>query len=97
MKVVFFGSSTHVIPIIEVLKENFDLCLVVTTEKSEGAVPNFCQQNKIQLAIIRQFDNLTILELQKILENYHTALLGTNNDFCQNYTLLAFLCKGYFL
>jgi methionyl-tRNA formyltransferase len=47
MKVVFFGSSSNVIPTIKVLRENFDLKLVVTTEKSDGLVPSFCKQNKI--------------------------------------------------
>jgi methionyl-tRNA formyltransferase len=47
MKIVFFGSSSHVIPIIEVLKKDFNLALVVTTEKADGAVPSFCKQNKV--------------------------------------------------
>jgi methionyl-tRNA formyltransferase len=47
MKIVFFGSSSYVIPIIEVLKKDFNLALVVTTEKADGAVPSFCKQNKV--------------------------------------------------
>jgi methionyl-tRNA formyltransferase len=47
MKIIFFGSSEFVVPIIKVLKENFELSLVVTTEKAGGAVPSYCQQNKI--------------------------------------------------
>jgi methionyl-tRNA formyltransferase len=45
--VVFFGSSSYVIPIIETLQKNFSLSLVITTEKSDGTVPSFCRQNKI--------------------------------------------------
>jgi methionyl-tRNA formyltransferase len=49
MNVVFFGSSTYVIPIIEVLRKNFDLALVLTTERNTNdAVPNYCINNKIQ-------------------------------------------------
>lgn len=47
MKTIFFGSSKFVYPIIEVLKKNFNLSLVITTEKSGGAVPSFCTANKI--------------------------------------------------
>jgi len=47
MKIIFFGSSKFVIPIIEVLKDNFDLSLVITTEKPNGIIPSYCQQNKI--------------------------------------------------
>ncbi len=48
MSVVFFGSSKFVIPILEVLRKNFDLKLVLTTEKNlTGAVPAFCIKHKI--------------------------------------------------
>ena len=58
MSVVFFGSSKFVIPIIEVLRKNFDLKLVLTTEKLPSKVPqgealrsypvvNYCIENKI--------------------------------------------------
>lgn len=57
MKIVFFGSSNYVIPIIEVLKKNFELSLVVTTEKSQGAVPLYCQQNKIPFTSVSSFKN----------------------------------------
>ncbi len=32
MKIIFFGSSQHVIPIIDALQNNYDLSLVLTTE-----------------------------------------------------------------
>ena len=48
MKIVFFGSSKFVIPIIEVLRKNFDLALVVTTEKfPTDPVLSYCNTNKI--------------------------------------------------
>jgi len=34
MNIVFFGSSKYVIPIIEVLRKNFDLKLIITTERN---------------------------------------------------------------
>lgn len=52
MKIVFFGSSGYVVPIIEVLQKNFDLSLVITTEKFDGSVPSFCRQNKIPFATV---------------------------------------------
>jgi len=66
LKIIFFGSSNYVIPIIEVLKKNFELALVVTTEKSQGAVPSYCQENKISYLFLQQFNNLTIQQLQVI-------------------------------
>jgi methionyl-tRNA formyltransferase len=59
MKIIFFGSSNYVIPIIEVLKKSFDLALVITTESPKGnlasqgetlqgcSVIKYCIENKI--------------------------------------------------
>ncbi len=48
LKIIFLGSSKFVIPILEVLQENFDLKLVLTTEKNPSdAVPDYCIKNKI--------------------------------------------------
>ncbi len=48
-KVVFFGTSKFVLPIIEVLKNNFDLTLVVTTEKNNfEPVISYCMEHKIK-------------------------------------------------
>ena len=48
MNIIFFGSSKHVIPIIETLRKNFDLACVVTTEKlSTDPVLSYCNANKI--------------------------------------------------
>lgn len=35
MKIVFFGSSSYVLPVIEKLKKDFEIELVITTEKDE--------------------------------------------------------------
>jgi methionyl-tRNA formyltransferase len=66
MNIIFFGSSNYVIPTIEVLKNNFELSLIITTEKSQGAVPSFCIKNKIPYLSIRQFSNSTTQQLQRI-------------------------------
>jgi len=58
LKIIFFGSSDYVIPIIEALRNNFELSLVITTEKSQGAVPYFCQQNKIPYICVSSFKDL---------------------------------------
>jgi methionyl-tRNA formyltransferase len=60
LKIVFFGSSGYVIPIIKELKKNFDLSLVVTTEKTDGAVPYFCGQNNIQFLSVSNFKDESI-------------------------------------
>jgi len=64
IKLVFFGSSKYVIPIIAILKSaklRFDLVLVVTTEKNPSdAVPSYCLANKIPFISVQQFNNLTM-------------------------------------
>lgn len=57
MKIVFFGSSGYVIPVIEKLKKDFEIELVVTTEKENGAVPKFCAEHKLPSLSVASFDN----------------------------------------
>lgn len=48
MNVIFFGGSKYVIPIISFLKNNFNLELVITTEKSKNEpFISFCLENNI--------------------------------------------------
>ncbi len=48
MKIVFFGSSGYVIPVIGKLKKNFEIELVVTTEKKlEDPVISYCKKNQL--------------------------------------------------
>ncbi|MCL5433115.1 MAG: methionyl-tRNA formyltransferase [Patescibacteria group bacterium] len=75
MKSIFFGSSSYVIPIIDVLKNNSDLSLVVTTEK-EGAVSDYCRINSIPCLPISSFDQTIINKLFTI-----SALIGILADF----------------
>ena len=77
-KIIFFGSSKFVIPILEVLRKNFDLSLVLTTEnpkvsKGDLAPPRrgypvvkYCVENKIPYLSIQQFNNSTIEQLKTI-------------------------------
>ncbi|MCL4353990.1 methionyl-tRNA formyltransferase [Patescibacteria group bacterium] len=48
MKTIFLGGSKYVIPILNVLKNNFELSLVITpNENSSDPVIDFCAENKI--------------------------------------------------
>jgi len=58
MKIVFFGASKFVIPLIEMLNSNFDLALVVTTESDQNdTVPSFCKKNNIPCLSIKSISN----------------------------------------
>ena len=58
MNIVFFGSSKYVLPVIEVLKNNFNLKLVVTTEKNPtDPVINYCSKNNIECISTLRIDN----------------------------------------
>lgn len=76
MKLVFFGSSHFVIPIIESLNKRFEIALVVTTEeipqneplkilRKVAAVPLYCQQNNIPVLTMKQLNNPAILTIKK--------------------------------
>ncbi len=50
MKTVFFGGSSYVIPIIEVLRKDFDLALVVVKNEDDPLI-NYCKLNTIPFEI----------------------------------------------
>ena len=61
MNVVFFGSSKFVIPILEVLRKNFDLKLVLTTEKNPiDVVPAYCIKNNVEYLSVSALSDPTI-------------------------------------
>lgn len=67
MKVVFFGASSYVIPLLEFLNETYNLALVVTTEKNPtDEVPKFCTEHHIPFLSIEKLDEKTIFEIKKI-------------------------------
>lgn len=50
LPIIFLGASDYVLPIIEFLKRDYDLKLVVTTERDpHDPVPTYCQKNNIPL------------------------------------------------
>jgi methionyl-tRNA formyltransferase len=66
MKIVFFGASRFVIPVIEELCNSFDLVLVVTTEqKDSDPVPVFCIKNNIPFISAAKFDDSLKVLLRK--------------------------------
>jgi len=68
LKTVFFGSSKFVIPIIEAIRKNFDLTLVVTTEKlATDPVPSYCIKSKVYYYVVTDFGDKQLLqELTKL-------------------------------
>ena len=78
MKIIFFGSSSYVIPILEVLRKNFDLALVITTERLafrgealEAPVINYCIKNKISYISV---SNLSDPKVNRQLSNVNCQL-----------------------
>src|SRR3989344_935465 len=66
--IIFFGSSSHVIPIIETLNKNFDLKLVVTTENplqgdalQNYPVAKYCVENKIPYLSVSNLSNPSLI------------------------------------
>ena len=61
MKIVFFGSSSYVIPIVETLNKNFNLVLVITTEKSPTEpVISCCKKNNINYLSVSSLSDSTL-------------------------------------
>jgi methionyl-tRNA formyltransferase len=59
MKVVFFGSSRYVVPVVEIIYNNFDLPLIVTTEQNRrDAIPFYCIAKKIEYLPVRKSADL---------------------------------------
>lgn len=59
MKVVFFGSSRYVVPVVQMLHNYFDLTLVVTTEQgSQDPIPFYCKTKKINFMSVRKSADL---------------------------------------
>jgi len=67
MKIIFFGASRFVLPVIEKLRQQFELCLVVTTEKNlDDAVPEFCLKNNISYISVSKFDDGIIERIKHV-------------------------------
>lgn len=75
--VIFFGSSSYVIPILEVLRKNFDLKLVITTEKNPtDAVPSYCIANKIPYLSISDFSDPSLISHLSFLISHFSPLIS---------------------
>ncbi|MEK7518080.1 MAG: methionyl-tRNA formyltransferase [Patescibacteria group bacterium] len=76
-KIVFFGSSKFVIPIIEVLRKNFDLSFIVTTEKEPtDSVPSYCAENKIPFLSVSNLSD-PILNSKFLILNSQLGVLAS--------------------
>lgn len=78
MRVVFFGSSRYAVPVVEMLYNNFDLPLVITTEQNNSdPVPFFCRAKKIEYISIRKSaDLLSAYQIDQTM-----ASIGVVADF----------------
>lgn len=55
MKIVFLGTGVYVLPILEVLDSDFEVSLVLTTEKSDAeSVSKFCKENNIECISVKK-------------------------------------------
>ena len=85
MKIVFFGSSRYVVPVIETLHNNFDLPLVVTTEQNRrDAIPFYCIAKKIEYLPVRKSADL----IANSLVESTLASIGIVADFDQQQSVL---------
>jgi len=78
MRIVFFGSSKYVVPVIQMLHNYFDLALVVTTEQGkQEPVLFYCKTNNINYLSVRKSEDL----LSSYQINEAMASLGIVADF----------------
>lgn len=77
MDIVFFGSGRYVLPILETLTKNFNLVLVLTTErKPQSPVPSFCSEKNIPFISLSSKEDL--LSAKKLLESKAEAAVLAN-------------------
>ncbi len=77
MKIIFFGSTGYVLPILELLFNKYDLALIITTENNDtDPVRYFAKKNSIQVAAI---DSLQQKGIQKSIQsvNPDVAILAS--------------------
>lgn len=66
MTSVFFGSSKYVLPIISVLRNFFNLSLVITTEKNPNeAVSSYCISHHVPYRSVDRLDKKTIEKIKE--------------------------------
>lgn len=65
-KIVFFGAGPFVLPILDILKSNFDLRLVITTEKNPASlIRDYCEKNKLPIIFAGEKIDETIINAIK--------------------------------
>ena len=80
IRVVFFGSSRYVLPVIEVLNKNFNLFLVVTTEKQPtDPLIAYCKSKSIPTVSVSSSENLSSIINRQL--SLLKASLGVIADF----------------
>ncbi len=65
MKVIFFGTPVFVLPVIQALKENFDLVAVVTSP-NPNPVKDYAQKNSIPVFDPDKLDEQFVDDLKKL-------------------------------
>jgi methionyl-tRNA formyltransferase len=66
MNIVFFGSGSHILPILEKIIDNFKLSLIVTTEKDiNKSVVAFATKNKISYLSVSVLDDKSKNEIER--------------------------------
>lgn len=70
MKIVFFGSSSYVLPVIEKLKTDFEIELVITTEKElEDPIIAYCKKNQLPYLSVSSFDSNQKIKILNLKSN----------------------------
>ncbi len=62
MKIIFFGSGSYVIPIIEVLKKEFDLFVFTTEKEKQNLLIKYLKENKINFKSVSLISKKDILK-----------------------------------
>lgn len=65
--IIFLGTGSYVLPILETLQKKFDLKLVVTTEKNPtDSVPAYCKKQGISFLSVSKLDSAICHKLSDI-------------------------------
>lgn len=88
MKLIFFGSSQYVVPVLDNLRQHFEIALVVTTEKT-GAVPAYCVQNHVPYMYVERLTN-TELAIKLVSGDIELGILADFGLFVPEHIIKSF-------
>ena len=54
---MFFGSSGYILPVVERLSKDFEIELVITTEKENGLIPKFCNEESLTYVSVQSLSD----------------------------------------